>query len=812
MSEPKSSVVQTVWSIDNTIFQSFSVLQRLILAVHADDTQPIAVYAFEALGSSIILSPERVSDGIQALDSTGRHEVLKRLMITIGVLPGGIAGFVRKDARRCVPTYMLATGLKTVLNDEEIGNVLYEMLALQGLTRIPELRCSRGQITAVIASLSGFSDSIIPKAEMTKLAGLLRSNGLDAVAMTRAFCTLDHKALAEVYSSVFGSLQKEEVAFVSLEGTTGCLLLAVTLLWLNDAEVELCVNDVCIVAATNRAKLSIQIKTSEPIKNTWVVKEWHQTGKELLSSVIGPDATTLGPSALRLPSFTPIHMAREVIRVRYSLTESQTSHVGKLATGIALVALQRGFVFMDAPSPGFKMRGIRFKEICQSSYLTNILECMHVYGWTSEETDGASSVADAIQEWVDRGYPGVKEAEGIAKHPLTQTPLVGLTWILTEVEKQRHNRIGTPCDINTGLIEAAVHTAAESLYSAVCSRFAETRFFRIGDYSLIATNAVTVIQTILRGKGFNIDNAPPLIRKVAPPHTVLTLTILRCQCIGSILPGAEVTAGYVSGVSRGDLAYPANGYVAWVSPLRGPTTNPREAVQIETRSGYLKRKGPETDDTALERLEQGSTRSEEGVDDTRATRLMPFDEEGEYKSLPRFADDCELTVKHYWSQTGRSLSLTSFLCNPSAGTQTVVNWIWSIEAVAAAGHVRSSALPSFAELELAKRLRDEQVWQTVGTSSADGKIVHRDGTPIRYVTRTYSNEELRFFVAGRRNVHKLFIQHGSTMLLRTIEKALSEEKEQENERLGYLTDFLPPPLIEPFIEQQVRNPGWFIIT
>ncbi|KAK7978625.1 hypothetical protein PG988_006115 [Apiospora saccharicola] len=270
--------------------------------------------------------------------------------------------------------------------------------------------------------------------------------------------------------------------------------------------------------------------------------------------------------------------------------------------------------------------------------------------------------------------------------------------------------------------------------------------------------------------------------------------------------------GYNSGVSKADLAYATNGYVAWVTtPFRGTTTNLQEVMRVEMKAGYLRWSGSENDNAALERVEQGSTRSEEGVDDEHTRRLNPFDDKGEYNSLPRFVDDCKLTVKHYLNQTGRSLILTSFLYNPSSGTQTVVNWILSMEAVAVATHVHDRAMAGFAELDLAKRLRGSRVWETVRATSADGKIVHPVGSPTRYVTRTCNNEELRFFVAGRRNVHRLFIQHGNTPLLKTIERALGEEREQESGRLGYLTD-QPAAMMAPFIEEQIRNPGWFIIT
>lgn len=137
------SIIQTQWAIDSTIFGSFDVLRRLLIAADEDELRSSAVLAFEALGSSILLSPSRIDEGMHALKTRGRFETFSDILVTVGVKSGGIAHFMRKEAHRCVPAFVLASSLKTVLTDEQIGDVLYEMLIHQGLASKPELRCSR---------------------------------------------------------------------------------------------------------------------------------------------------------------------------------------------------------------------------------------------------------------------------------------------------------------------------------------------------------------------------------------------------------------------------------------------------------------------------------------------------------------------------------------------------------------------------------------------------------------------------------------------------------------------------------------------
>ncbi|KAM7212766.1 hypothetical protein V8F06_011855 [Rhypophila decipiens] len=401
------------WSIDNTVFGVLTVLYSLFQAAQADDVQNSAVFAFEALGSSIIVFPGRIEEGITALTAgRGSQEMLRDFMVTIGLSSGGIAHFIRREAPRCVPAFLLVTSLKTFLTDEEIGGVLHEMLILQGLTRKPQLRCSRPQLKNVISAISGYSDQIIPTHTVSTLVAALRGAGLDTEAMRQTFRRPQAKELARILSLVFGALQKDDIDFVSLEGIANYVIVASSFLWLNEGEVQFMVGDQVLQAAA-RPRILIRIPkqaTRQPETNTaWTIQEWREGSA--LSTLVVPNLTDSLPGSPALTSFTPACIAKRVLAAQYGLKPQQINDVGKLATSLVLVAIERGVVTLEKFESGVAPRECRLQAMCQGTFLSSVLNCMGCYGWTEEETRGAEEFATEIKEWTERASQGLsKEA------------------------------------------------------------------------------------------------------------------------------------------------------------------------------------------------------------------------------------------------------------------------------------------------------------------------------------------------------------------------------------------------------------------
>ncbi|KAM7187849.1 hypothetical protein V8F20_010808 [Naviculisporaceae sp. PSN 640] len=814
-----NGIVQTQWSIDNTVFGVLTVLYSLFQAAQADDVQNSAVFAFEALGSSIIVFPGRIDQGITALTAgTGSQEKLRDFMVTIGLSSGGIAHFIRREAPRCVPAFLLVTSLKTFLTDEEIGGVLHEMLILQGLTRKPDLRCSRPQLENVISAISGFSDQIIPTNTVSTLVSALKGAGLDTEAMKQTFGRPRAKELARILSLVFGALQKDDIDFVSLEGIANCVIVASTFLWLNEGEVQLMVGDQ-VLQATARPRILIRIPkqaTKKPETNTaWTIQEWREGFA--LSTLVVPNLTDSLPGSPALTSFTPACIAKQALAAQYGLDPQQINDVGRLATSLVLVAIERGLVTLENFEPGVAPRECKLQAMCQATFLSNVLNCMECYGWTEEETRGAEEFAAEIREWTETGFPGLEQEQVQEPHPLTQKPLDQITWILRFIERRQATRSGRPArDWGDGVYEAAIYVAAQSVYSSICARFPERRFFKTGAFESIAEAGMHILHWVTRHEGLrDRSDIPRPILKLSRLIDVTTLHAFRCCSIASLLPAAESPNLYgvaAGGVQRQDLAYAVNGYVAWLPQLRTISTSPTDAMAIEIASGYIRTVSSETGQESLQRIQ-----SEEILDDGAPQPPMPlhpFDEFDNYTGVPQFSDKDDLDVKYYLSQTGKVLKLRTFIYRPEGNYHTAVDWLRSVEALAAATHYTNQSLPAFAEQALAKRWQGEQIWSSIGVTAADAVIQqHKPGIPIRLLARTSNDERLRFFFAGRGRVHRIHVRHGDTSVLKCIQQALDGEREKE--ALGQANfpgvSKVVQPWMDPRIADQVVRPGWLVI-
>ncbi|KAK4208586.1 hypothetical protein QBC37DRAFT_475957 [Rhypophila decipiens] len=744
-----NGIVQTQWSIDNTVFGVLIVLYSLFQAAQADDVQNSAVFAFEALGQ--------------------------------------------------------ASFLKTFLTDEEIGGVLHEMLILQGLTRKPQLRCSRPQLKNVISAISGYSDQIIPTHTVSTLVAALRGAGLDTEAMRQTFRRPQAKELARILSLVFGALQKDDIDFVSLEGIANCVIVASSFLWLNEGEVQFMVGDQVLQAAA-RPRILIRIPkqaTRQPETNTvWTIQEWREGSA--LSTLVVPNLTDSLPGSPALTSFTPACIAKQVLAAQYGLKPQQINDVGKLATSLVLVAIERGVVTLEKFEPGVAPRECRLQAMCQGTFLSSVLNCMGCYGWTEEETRGAEEFATEIKEWTETGFPGLEQGSSEQEqrrepHPLTQRPLGQMTWILRFIERRQATRSGRPArDWGNGVYEAAIYVAAQAVYSSICARFPERRFFKTGAFDSINEAGMHILHWVTRHEGLrDLSDLPLLVRRLTRVIGATSLHAFRCCSIASLLPGAEslnlyrVTGALAGGgVQRQDLAYAVNGYVAWLPQLRTISTSPTDAMAIEIASGYIRTASSETSQESLQRIQ-----SEELMDHGAPQPPMPlhpFDEFDNYTGVPQFSDKDDLNVKHYLNQTGKVLKLRTFIYRPAGNHHIAVDWLRSVEALATATHHTNQSLPAFAEQALAKRWQGEQVWSSIGVTAADAVIKQH---------------------VPEAGVHRIHVRHGDTSVLKFIQQALDGEREKEAQGRGNFPGVSKSvqPGIDPRRAEQVIRPGWLII-
>ncbi|KAF2448329.1 hypothetical protein P171DRAFT_470131 [Karstenula rhodostoma CBS 690.94] len=729
-----NGIVQTQWSIDNRTFVVANTLREVARAVRQDEAQFSAVMAFSALGSSILVSPERINDGLDALDTRGRYFGLEHFAIRLGLHTGGIATLIRNELKTCVPAFLLATSLKTMLDDSAIGAVLFEMLALQGLAKNADLRSSRRDLTAIVSALSGSSDTIVPTQVVKTIEHSLRRFITDPRDLNLAFLQPDSKQIAEVYSRVFGFLQDEDNMdnIIVLRGITSCIAIASLLIWLREDAVSLAIDDTTIMTS-NSSRIVVDIRMSEQ-GGHWMIQEWHDT-KSVTNVVVKREENGM---VQKLPTFVPVSAARAVVRAQYSLNDAETELVGNMAAALVELALEKCHIMSDATYPGI-----------------------------------------APREWSS-------------------------------------SRSGLPVQqISTEVAEAACYMAAESTYSATCTKFAQNRYFRTGQFEHIAENAMHILHSVFSDELVAVlRSSDPSTKPKNMMHHMNKITVsqFRAQAMASLLPGATMAVGYTgthdSGISGRDLIYATNGYIAMASSIDAATTQRSDCMAVKIFPGYIRW---DYDDISMQRLIDPEPRGDEGVETTPASStLHSYNAAGQYIGLMPRQDPESVSVKHHLSVDKRVLSISTSLFHPGTNTRVRVDWMSSMEAIIMAHHVDTGALPAFIEQNIAEDWKSTDIWRTIGWTTASGRIVHKQGTPIRYVSQTYGNEELRFFLAGRRSTQRLFVRQRNTPLVTCIQKALDyEESSGESSR----TASEPRPAwIRPDMEEQMRVPGWLIIS
>jgi hypothetical protein len=91
-----------------------------------------------------------------------------------------------------------------------------------------------------------------------------------------------------------------------------------------------------------------------------------------------------------------------------------------------------------------------------------------------------------------------------------------------------------------------------------------------------------------------------------------------------------------------------------------------------------------------------------------------------------------------------------------------------------------------------------------------------NGMPFRCINQTWGNEELRFFLAGVVNHHRIYVCHGDTSMVRCIQTALDGEADLSGRAMwwdkwpGASTKAMP--WMNPSVADQLVNPGWFILS
>ena len=812
------SIVQLQWSLDNTVFKTVENLLDLVQAAAQDDVQGQAVITFEALGSAILPSPDRIDEGLSALQRRGRFEVLKSIKIVAGLSNGGVGQLIRRRAPQCVPAFLLVTALKTCLSDQAISNILYKMLGQQDLLR--KVPVSRSAMEGLISSMSGFSDGIIPVNSFEKISTAILQNVAVRKHSARASWKPDPNVMAEIFTRTFEALRKAETQRITIRGLIGGAVIASSLHWLLAEPFELTVDGKLSIGITG-GKVGVEICSTEDssIDGDWTMQEW-QKGRPLSCIIIQCEQNY--HSATSTLDFFPAAGARSILAGQYELEEGEIEEVGIIAEALVMTSMKTAAIKSDTKF-GVEPQAVPLIRICQQDYLSQASTYMKVYGWKCKETfvQKAQKLSEDIVEWIKTSCPDLGQVRQQNGHPLCQEHLTQLSWVMTKIEGWRLTRPGSinmECQFERKIIEPAVHLAAESIYSCICAKLPAYRTFRGCRFTVVADNALNIMHflfsDILRATLRKCD--PPVILSNLNSMEGLTMTELRVRTMECLIPGSTGNVGHR------DLIFGTNGLVAYIAPLSKILTRPSNCVAVSILPGFIRwgegdlcERDLGERDFPFHRLSSVELQhSAANTDDTVDARLQGFGTT--YPGLVPQQDKNDFEIECLISATGKTLTLATYLRRQNS-RRTMIDWTLAISAAATARQVIACELPAFAEEQIARLWQENGIWQTIGWTSADGVIVHQASMPIRYIGSTYGNESLRFFLAGRTHQPNIFMRQGTTPLIQCIKAALDSETDTETIDLkreggpmvGHINAMSPPG---PSFAEEGQQRGWLIIA
>lgn len=732
--------------------------------------------AFEALGSALLVSPERIGEGIDALSRGQQHNlgIGGKLKAIVGLNADGIALLIRKKATQCVPAFLLVISCKICFDDMEIGDILYEMLVQFGIMRrFPASRVQMGQLAG---SISGYGDGLIPTKTLETITDAISRNTGVAAVPVKIFWQANTKSIAEILSRTFGALLKDNIKRITLQGDVGGAFLASILLWLLADEFGLSLDGVIILGQPD-AKVLLDLTSQDA--DRWIIQEWQ--AQNILPEVIVKSEDLLEPET-SLVKFTGASLGLRVLSAQFTLDSNHVEVVGQLAFALVMTSFKHGVLSSDPKFFHGSQKTVQLSEICQTGFLGNLSSCMAVFGWKCNEEfkSRAQQLFNAMDHWISSGSPSLTEPEPNSLRGIPNSPGLYMYWFFDNVEAWMKTRPGYSdirLDYRENVLDPAIFLAAEVLYGSVCDILPSFRSLRGCTPGTIDTNARTLVSLIFVPT--QMQRTPKL-----PQSNLSTISVceFRRLAMTSLLPGSP------GNIEQYDLVSSFNGYVVFAAPLRRITTIPRECIAVSIIPGVI-RWGE--DKSTFDRIRESRTFiSPNQSSETGSVEV--FDQEmAKYLGLQPRMDESGLEVESLISPSGKTLLVRTYMHTLQGrnGPAVEVDWLSSINAVAVSAQVDEQNMLPAAEEALAKIWLKGHIWDSMTWVPAHGAITSvrsRIGTPplhgpCNLLSMTYGNERLRFFLAGRCKGIKVYMRQGSTPLMQCVRMALEASLEEEKE-------------------------------
>ena len=741
--------IQTQWDIGQSIFTLKDRIVELIRAGSEDDVQPQAILAMEGLGAGIIVHNDRIGEGKLALKG-GESYKLEKLLLLIGFTGGGVARLMR-DSTPCIASFLLIVACKTCFTDDETGAILYEMMVLRNVLRtVPVFK---EQICQYVCAISGYGYSILPIDNFNRVATVvqesLRYGEIAHGALTRLFDRLDAKAVAEILIRTFEALQNEDVTRVTLEGDrTGVWLISV-FLWLRPDDTEVILHNRRMFGESG-SRLSIALDSKGLYPDNWVFNAWHLE-KNISAVVVQAEQTPFTMHRTDCLSHIPLGSAKSYLAVQYELSPEGLEAVGRVAAALVDIVFECGeyreySTNHSSPGTSKPYKRVLFRDICQEAFISKHHTIIGLFGWKLEDKfveSGRAAIVDTFKAWLHTAKPDdiLKDAGGDV--------IKATTTVLHQLKDQYfqdHQRRLLDSERSEELkhFHPSLHVAVEALFFSVCDTFPSARPFRLLTHLSLHRNAMVFWQLLFH----NLPNANDQIDGY------------RIEAIKAMLPGTPTVGGT-------DLAVESNGCVAFASPLLQITTNRRACYAISVVPGALRwgdHEAPFKQLVDIEALEFPPY-----VALFELGGAVEIFRGAEYLGLEAQGDLFGAGVQMLVSPSGKTLKLASYInpmgavTSPSEHTGALieVSWLASIRALVFAEHVSGHSITALGEKSLAEAWKERNILANIQWRGAGAAI--REPHGAGHITRTSSNESLRFFEAGRWKIN-LIVRHTAPLI------------------------------------------------
>jgi hypothetical protein len=658
---------------------------------------------------------------------------------------------------------------------------MYELMQLSGALR--GYQTPSGPVRQFADAMNGCHENIAKQPSFEVYTSLAAAIHHQAATQRRQIedvnWELSIKELAKLTYDVITRLQNAENQLVVLQGTRNGAWIAFFFVWLYPRGVEVLVRRVRVYPTPaqqgpdedNLIRLSIRLE--EPLSNEhdgrWAIQHWTATGGSV-PVMFDSDLASQESMDSRRQHSSPLKCARDQISA--AISAPAVDAVGHLAAALVEVVTQSGHLFNKRCTAAQPLM-----ELCSYEWLKSYTAIMARFGWENlDETRRKRTVEVLLARFADGtsywdGRSGLDVLGSKITHACRHySETYGKAMLLDGRDAASESG-------EEGVIEHAIHIAAEALLLAFCAEIPRNLFYRPLEPFKLRENADMLCGLLRRPEGKG---------QTAPQHSY-TFWEFRKRSIEILVPGAAV-------IESGDLAVASNGYVAYSAALAEwdkELTDRRSIAALHRAPGPLKAIGVEG---KLARLTEDSRNALVAgrIIDTHPSRITLFEEEE--CCLDERAARNKLDAKnvHFWKTDGAAGPQTMHVATyvqVSAPQRMIIqvsglgdpkvpaSWEQSIDAVAFAIHVEPRYTSQLqlkllaCEWERRGYLGDNLRWCAVGRA-VNGK---------RCVTATSENEKLRFFEAGSlADSRRVFIRHRTVSLFGCIKSAMESCRDDED--------------------------------